>query len=145
MYASGPFGGGWSTDSTDPGERAAAEIGATAEARAYVRDHYTALYPTADDGTGHFDFARLHSPWTPADPFADQYVRGNIEASSRYVLCEPGTLKYRPLPVWQQASNLRLAGDWTKNGIDIPCMEGACVSGIKAAASIMGVAADLLI
>ena len=97
-----------------------------------------------DGGTGKLDLDRLHAPWTPADPFADQYVTGNIDRSARYVLASPGGLADRPEPEGEPHSNLRLAGDWTKNGIDIPCMEGACVSGIRAAAAIMGVPADVL-
>ena len=51
---------------------------------------------------------------------------------------EPGTLKFRPSPAPLTLSNLRLAGDWTKNGVDIPSMEGTVTSALLAAQSILG-------
>jgi len=143
FYASGPFPGGWSTDSEDPAARTAAASTARSTAKTWAEDELVKLLPAAEVA-GKLDLSRLHHPWTPADPFEDQYYRGNIERSSRYVLMEPGGLKDRPEPVWLAASNLRFAGDWTKNGIDIPCMEGTVVSARMAAASILGVDPDIL-
>jgi uncharacterized protein with NAD-binding domain and iron-sulfur cluster len=65
-------------------------------------------------------------------------VRGNIERSSRYVLCTPGGLADRPTPVVDLVANLFLAGDWTRNGVDIPCLEGAVTSALLAAQAILG-------
>jgi Ni/Co efflux regulator RcnB len=145
IYASGPFGGGWTTDSFDPASRAVAEAAAQSEARAWVRDEYWRLLPAAKTGTPpHFDESVLHHPWTPGDPMADQYVRHNIDEWARYVLMEPGTLKLRPIPAPLALSNLRLAGDWTKNGVDIPSMEGTVTSALLAAQSILGEDLDVL-
>lgn len=139
VYASGPFGGGWSTDSFDPASRAVAEAAAESEARAWVRDEYFRVLPATKTGTPpHFNESVLHHPWTPADPMADQYVRHNIDQWARYVLMEPGTLKFRPKPDVLPLSNLRFAGDWTKNGVDIPSMEGTVTSALLAAQSILG-------
>ncbi|NOY90620.1 MAG: NAD(P)-binding protein [Deltaproteobacteria bacterium] len=138
IYASGPFGAGWSTDSFDPASRALAEAAVQTEARKWVRDEYWRVLPAAETGTPPvFDESVLHHPWTPGDPMADQYVHESIDQWSRYLLMEPGTLKFRPTPTPLTLSNLRLAGDWTKNGFDIPSMEGTVTSALLAAQSIL--------
>lgn len=138
LYMSGPFGGGWSANSEDPMARDAASAAAFAEAKTFVlRELWKVLPAAKDPATGEFDLARLHAPWTPGDPLRDQYVRNNIDRSSRYCLLEPGTLGNRPLPAPPGLVNLRFAGDWTKNGVDVPCMEGVVTSAIKAANSIL--------
>jgi uncharacterized protein with NAD-binding domain and iron-sulfur cluster len=130
LYASGPFGGGFDVDASDPAARELAGRAARAEAEAFVRNHYDRLLPG-------FRMDRLFAPWTPADPMADQLVRGNVDLSSRYCLIRPDGLRDRPPPAPPGVDNLRLAGDWTRNGIDIPCMEGCVVSALLAASSIL--------
>ena len=55
--------------------------------------------------------------------------RANYE---RYLLTEPGTVRFRPR-TRTHFRNLFLAGDWIRNEIEMPCMEGAVCSGINAA------------
>ncbi|HEY6558436.1 MAG TPA: FAD-dependent oxidoreductase [Polyangiaceae bacterium] len=139
LYLSGPFGPGFATNSEDAGERAAAETAAFAEAARFVDEELWRVLPAArDPATGGFDMSRLHAPWTPADPLRDQYVRGNIDRSARYTLIEPATAANRPEPAPAGLVNLRFAGDWTKNGVDVPCMEGTVTSALLAANSILG-------
>lgn len=146
LYASGPFAAGWATDSTDPDARRDAEDRAHRAARQFVRAEYGRLLGSdeGDDEPEPFDLARLHAPWNPDDPMADQYVRANIDRSARYVLIAPGGLADRPHPAPSELVNLRFAGDWTHNGVDIPSIEGAVVSGLQAAASILGTEPDIL-
>ena len=139
LYASGPFGGGWATDSFDPAARALAATAADNEARAFIATQlWRAVPAAATPPPPTFDAGVLFAPSSPADPIAAQYIRHNIDLSSRYVLIRPGGLADRPTPVPPGLVNLRLAGDWTKNGVDIPCIEGTVVSALLAAESILG-------
>jgi hypothetical protein len=90
-----------------------------------------------DTSTGQFNVSHLYAGWTPADPMQDQYVRVNIDRSARYTLIEPATVGNRPVPAPAGLVNLRFAGDWTKNGIDVPCMEGTVTSALLAVNSIL--------
>lgn len=78
-----------------------------------------------DDGVGltRFDF---------------QVVSANVGPNESYVLAWPGTLRYRMRPDESGYLNLFLAGDWTRNGIEAGTVEGAVMSGIKAARAITG-------
>jgi uncharacterized protein with NAD-binding domain and iron-sulfur cluster len=60
----------------------------------------------------------------------------NVHEHNSYFVTSPGTLFNRPAPRTQY-DNLLLAGDWTRNGIDLPCMEGAARSGRMAALEIL--------
>ncbi|MHB8418197.1 MAG: FAD-dependent oxidoreductase [Myxococcales bacterium] len=62
-------------------------------------------------------------------------LRRNRGNHQRYLLTDPGTLKFRPR-VETPLRGLYLAGDWVRNEIDIPSMEGAIRSG-KAAAKLV--------
>lgn len=143
LYASGPFGGGWSTDSTSAAARALAEAAAKDEAKDFVENELGRVLPGAVTGGGTFDFAVLHAPFTGV-PMDDQYVRGNVDRSSRYMLMKPGSQRDRPAPNDPTLMNLRFVGDWTKNGIDVPCMEGTVTSALQAAESILGEDLDIL-
>lgn len=143
LYASGPFGGGWSTDSTSPAARAAAATAARTEATTFTEHELVKVLPGAATGAGTLDLAILHAPFT-GNPMDDQYVRGNVDRSSRYVLMKPGTQRFRPRPDDGSLVNLRFVGDWTRNGIDVPCMEGTVTSALQAAESILGETLNIL-
>lgn len=139
LYMSGFFARGWATDSEQPAERALAHTAALGAARHFVDQELSRILPIArNPATGNFDMTRLYAASTPGDPFVDQFVRGNIDRSARYTLIEPTTVQNRPVPAPPGLTNLRLAGDWTKNGIDVPCMEGAVTSALLAVNSILG-------
>lgn len=111
-------------------------------ARDYARDHVKLLepfFPNAFAG-GAFDSAELTAPGVQAgsDPFLTQYWRANSVGSERYVQTPYGSVEHRLEPHRSGYSNLFLAGDWTRTGIDGGCVEAAVLSGRAAAKAIAG-------
>lgn len=62
--------------------------------------------------------------------------RRNSSGHKRYLLTDPGTVGYRPHSTTHLA-NMFLAGDWIRNEIDVPTMEGAICSGYTAAEALI--------
>jgi uncharacterized protein with NAD-binding domain and iron-sulfur cluster len=60
----------------------------------------------------------------------------NTSNHERYLLTEPGSLKFRPRST-THLQNLFLAGDWVRNDVDIPTMEGAVCSGYAAVGELL--------
>lgn len=69
---------------------------------------------------------------------AAQYYKANIDPSERYVFAMPGTLRYRMRSDQSGYRNLYLAGDWTRNGLNVGAIESAVMSGMQAARAICG-------
>ena len=57
----------------------------------------------------------------------------NDKPADRFCLSLPGTIEDRIVPTVTGVSNLAVAGDWTRNGVNIGNMESAAYSGVKAA------------
>ena len=62
--------------------------------------------------------------------------RRNSSNHKRYLLTDPGTVGYRP-HTKTHLENLFLAGDWIRNDIDVPTMEGAICSGYAAVDALL--------
>jgi uncharacterized protein with NAD-binding domain and iron-sulfur cluster len=94
---------------------------------------------TRPDRTG-FDWDRLVAPAGAkgASRLRHQYLRVNHQPSERYVLTLAGTVDARVWPDERCFDNLVFAGDWTRNGFDAGCVEGAMTSGMLAAQAICG-------
>jgi uncharacterized protein with NAD-binding domain and iron-sulfur cluster len=71
--------------------------------------------------------------------FDSQYWRANIDPSERYVLSLVDTSQYRLHADQSGFSNLFLAGDWLKTGLDAGCVEAAVMGGMQASRAICGV------
>ncbi|WP_028066812.1 FAD-dependent oxidoreductase [Solirubrobacter soli] len=68
----------------------------------------------------------------------EQYYRQNTKPAELYVTTHKDTPRHRLWPHQSGLSNLVLAGDWTRNGIDGGCMEAAVASGFLAADALTG-------
>lgn len=103
-----------------------------------------ALWPAAADTVGfRWDLLRDPKDRDGAERLHAQYLRANLDPSDRYVQSLPGSGRYRLAPGDSGFTNLALAGDWTKCGLDAGCVEAAVRSGTLAARAILegGVAA----
>jgi hypothetical protein len=72
------------------------------------------------------------------DRFDTQFWRANIDPSERYVLSVAGSTKYRLKSDDSGFDNLYLVGDWTRNGLNVGCVEAAVMSGMQASHAISG-------
>mgnify|MGYP006272052743 FL=1 len=123
---------------TDFPKRAVAEV--RDKSRAWLEENGPTLWPKAFEGGGGFDTDMLVVPKDDAgmDPWEVQYFRANYEPTERYVLSVPGSTTARLRADRSGFSNLWLAGDWTYTGINAGCVEAAAMSGMRAAAGLMG-------
>lgn len=123
-----------------PGEsKEAAGQRARQAAVGLLRDHVQALWPRSGP-RGEFDWDLLSDSEGRSGEarFGAQYWRANVEGSERYVTTYAGTPGFRLRPDESGYHNLKLAGDWTKTGIDGGCVEAAVTSGMLAAEAICG-------
>jgi uncharacterized protein with NAD-binding domain and iron-sulfur cluster len=62
----------------------------------------------------------------------------NFQATERYVLTPPGSVKYRLGAHESGYANLFLTGDWIRTGMDAGCVEAAVMAGMQASRAICG-------
>jgi uncharacterized protein with NAD-binding domain and iron-sulfur cluster len=108
-------------------------------ARTFLDRDVATLWPAAVDHGG-FRWSLLcdgtATAATGAERLDTQYWRANIDPSDLYVQSLPGTDRFRLKADQTGFSNLTVAGDWTDNGLNAGCVEGATRSGQLAAAAV---------
>jgi uncharacterized protein with NAD-binding domain and iron-sulfur cluster len=106
----------------------------------FLEQHIGPLWPKAIGVDGAMEWAALIDPdqRKGSARLAFHYWRANASPSELYVLTPKGTVQSRLRADESGVSNLYLAGDWTRNGIDGGCVEAAMTSGIQAALALAG-------
>jgi uncharacterized protein with NAD-binding domain and iron-sulfur cluster len=96
-----------------------------------------ALWPAAAHG---FPWQWVHDPLQAQGEarFGRQFWRANVDPSERYVLSVAGSFGNRPTAGGSGLSNLYLAGDWLRTGIDAGCVEAAVMGGMQASRALSG-------
>jgi uncharacterized protein with NAD-binding domain and iron-sulfur cluster len=115
-----------------------AEGSVRAVAQRYLEQDAIAIWPGAFKN-GTFDWSVVFDPLnrTGSLRLDAQYFRANVAGTDRYVTTPAGSVDSRLDPDGSGFENLVLAGDWTHSGIDGGCVEGAVISGERAAAGII--------
>jgi len=113
--------------------------------RARVREHLRAwlessaprLWPGAASN-GQFDWNVLDDPLgrSGEERLAAQYWIAVQNPSDRYVLAAPGSTAHRLRAEESGYDNLVLTGDWTLNDMNVGCLEGATMAGIRSARAL---------
>jgi uncharacterized protein with NAD-binding domain and iron-sulfur cluster len=90
--------------------------------------------------SGSFQWQVLVDPSHASGParFDTQFWRANIDPSELYVLSVVGSSQYRLRSESSGFSNLYLAGDWLKTGLNAGCVEAAVMGGMQASRAISG-------
>ncbi|PRP91464.1 FAD-dependent oxidoreductase [Enhygromyxa salina] len=91
------------------------------------------LWPQLCGATGAFDHRHLWAPLATPDPLAWQHFSPQQHPSDRYVRSPRDTTRLRLSADESGYDNLILAGDWTSTPMNLGCIEGATMSGIRAA------------
>jgi uncharacterized protein with NAD-binding domain and iron-sulfur cluster len=99
-----------------------------------------ALWPGACNGGDDFDWETLFDPSRAkgAKRIDSQFLRANFQQTERYVMTRAGSISSRLAADESGFTNLKLAGDWTRNGIDGGSVEAAVTSGMQASRAICG-------
>jgi uncharacterized protein with NAD-binding domain and iron-sulfur cluster len=128
-YFCGPLVG---VDESDP---AAALASVHEQVRQFVRNDLAKMWPST---TPDKLFQTLVAPPECNGParLEVQHYRANVSGSQRYVQTRPGSTQWRLAADRSGFQNLFLAGDWTRNGLDLGCAEAAVMSGMQAARGI---------
>jgi uncharacterized protein with NAD-binding domain and iron-sulfur cluster len=111
----------------------------------WLRHHAAHLWPQAVTPSGEFNWDLLVDLQNRqgVQRLAAQYFRANVDPSERYVLSLPGTTCYRLRADQSGFTNLYLAGDWVRTGINAGCVEAAVMAGFQAARALSGYPQDI--
>lgn len=123
-------------------DRSAGKATVRASGRALLEQHIRRVLwtaPGASDEDGGFAWGHLVGPPGSTEaPLAGQFVSANVHPSDRYVLSVAGSSQHRLGAHDPAISNLYLAGDWTRCGLNSGAMESATTSGRLCAHALTG-------
>jgi hypothetical protein len=122
------------------GSQEDADARVRSNAREFLARHAEPVWPEGCDGDGSFDWEMLFdcNGGVGEARLDAQFFRANFQPTERYVLTRAGSISSRLRSDESGFSNLKLAGDWTRNGIDGGSVEAAVTSGMQASRAICG-------
>jgi uncharacterized protein with NAD-binding domain and iron-sulfur cluster len=117
-----------------------ADFRVRANAREFLTENAKPVWPEACNGDGSFDWDMLFDSKNGVGEkrLDAQFFRANFQPTERYVMTRAGSVSSRLRSDQSGFSNLKLAGDWTRNGIDGGSVEAAVTSGMQASRAICG-------
>jgi uncharacterized protein with NAD-binding domain and iron-sulfur cluster len=106
----------------------------------FLRRDAKAVWPTLVGPDGDFDWSGLFDcSGAEGEARLDaQFLRANFQPTERYVMTRAGSVPHRLAADESGFDNLKLAGDWTRNGLDGGSVEAAVTSGMQASRAICG-------
>jgi uncharacterized protein with NAD-binding domain and iron-sulfur cluster len=106
----------------------------------FLQNNAKPVWPDLVGADGRFDWSVLcASDGEQEEARLDcQFLRANFQPTERYVMTRAGSVRHRLAADKSGFHNLKLAGDWTKNGIDGGSVEAAVTSGMQASRAISG-------
>jgi uncharacterized protein with NAD-binding domain and iron-sulfur cluster len=106
----------------------------------FLANDAKAVWPTLVDSAGEFDWSGLFDPSgaTGEARIDAQFCRANFQPTERYVMTRAGSVSHRLAADESGFDNLKLAGDWTRNGLDGGSVEATVTSGMQASRAICG-------
>lgn len=138
LYACGQLGHG--DDAVSRRDPRAEDLAALERiARGFLTEELGHIWPDGADPSGRgLRWDVLHDPEGRRGEgrLQAQYLRVNASPSDRYVLSVPGSQQHRIAVDDSGFERLTLAGDWTRTGYDLGCIEAATMSGLLAARAL---------
>ncbi|NVB80786.1 MAG: NAD(P)-binding protein [Kofleriaceae bacterium] len=108
----------------------------------WLKSKAAGLWPSAcEPGSDCLDWNLLVAPGSPAvgpARFDTQYWLATLNPSDRYVLALPNTVDKRLGATGAGFTNLVLAGDYLRTGMNVGCVEAATMGGMHASRAICG-------
>ena len=102
-----------------------------------MNERLGALWPKAVEGSPKkFKLDALEALDLTKPALDQQYMKVNIDPSERYVLSVPCSGKFRLPPDRTGVTNLYLAGDFVRSGVNAGCIEAAVIAGRMTARAI---------
>jgi uncharacterized protein with NAD-binding domain and iron-sulfur cluster len=142
LYLCGPKPGGLAPPASETSYPAAELDRTRVTARTWLESCAATILPRAGSSSNPagLDWKLLHGAdhSAGADALDTQYLRSNVDPTERYVLSLAGSTRYRLDAGKSGFSNLYLAGDWVRTGLNAGCVEAAVMAGMAASRAMCG-------